>query len=59
MNILVGIIVFSILMTTAFGVVFCIVYPLIPISGEIVTLCAISGVAMCLTAMGIWKKITG
>jgi hypothetical protein len=52
MNALVGIIVFAILMATAYGVVFSAVYPLIPISGEIVTLCAIFGVATCLTAMG-------
>jgi hypothetical protein len=57
MNILVGVVVFSILAATVYGVVFSTAYPLIPISSKIVTLCAILGLATCLSALGIWKKI--
>lgn len=58
MNALIGTITFSILMATGYGVVFSIAYPLIPISSELVTLCAILGIATCLAALGIWKKLT-
>ncbi len=58
MNFVVGITVFSVLLATAYGVLFSIEYPLITISSEMVTLCAVLGVATCLVAVGIWKKIT-
>jgi hypothetical protein len=57
MNVLLGIIVFSILLATAYGVVFSIAYPLISMSSEIVTLCAVLGLATSLVALSIWKQI--
>jgi hypothetical protein len=51
------IIVFSVLVGTAYCVLFFKEYPLTAITREIVTLCAVLGLATCLAAVGIWKKI--
>jgi hypothetical protein len=51
------IMVFSVLLGTAYCVLFYRVYPLTVITSEIVTLCAVLGLATCLVAVGVWKKI--
>jgi hypothetical protein len=49
--------VFSIIVATAYGVLFSIAYPLVKIDGNLIALFAILGVATCMAIAGIWKLI--
>jgi hypothetical protein len=50
-----GIVVFSIILATIFGVAFSMVYPLVEIDGNLITLFAVLGLAASLICVGLWK----
>jgi hypothetical protein len=48
--------IFSILVAVVYGVLFNVAYPTVsPDDGGIVALCALLGIATCLTAAGLWR----
>jgi hypothetical protein len=50
--------VFSTLTAVTYTVVFHNLYPLVPLEGGIITLCALAGIATCLIIAGVWKLVT-
>jgi hypothetical protein len=50
-----GIVVFSIIVATIYGVIFSFVYPLVEIDGSLISLFAILGLATSLLCVGLWK----
>jgi hypothetical protein len=53
----VGVLVFSIVLGTIYGVLFNIYYPLVSMDAGIVLLCGVLGLATTLIVMGLWKAI--
>ena len=51
--------IFSILVAVVYGILFSATYPAVSIDGGIVTLCALLGIATCLTVAGLWKFVRG
>jgi hypothetical protein len=57
MKVSVEIVVFSIVLATAYGVLFSIFYPRVAINGSILATFAFAGLATSLVLVGLWKVI--
>jgi hypothetical protein len=50
--------VFSTLTAVIYAVLFRTLYPSVVLDGDIISLCALAGIATCLIIAGIWKLAT-
>jgi hypothetical protein len=52
-----GFLVFSVIAAVAYGVIFSMVYPLVQIDGNMISLFALLGVATTLICIGVWRAV--
>lgn len=53
------VVVFSTVLAIGYGVLFSFTYPLVQMSGAIVSLCALAGLVTCLGVMALWRTVAG
>ena len=58
MKLTAAVVVVSVVIATIYGLLFATIYPLVPIDGGIIGLCAVAGLATSLIGLGIWRAAT-